>query len=106
VTDFLLSTGLFIEKDGALSPGATYVHLEAESPLIGRHHAIWRQKAIERHPFLSGNEVAYSSPMSLSVQDAEKVHMLILSFVESVNKIRDPSPCETLYFLNVDWIRL
>src|SRR5690606_3431825 len=48
VIAFLLTTGLCIEENGKLRPGTSYVHLEAESPFIGRHHAIWRQKAIER----------------------------------------------------------
>lgn len=105
VSAFLVSTGLCVETDGLLSPGTTYVHLDADSPFIGRHHASWRQKAIERHPLLSESEIAYSSPMSISREDAEKVRRLVLEWVAQINKIRDPSPCEALYFLNVDWIR-
>lgn len=105
VVSFLLSTGLCTEENYALAPGTTYVHLEADSPLIGRHHASWRQKAIERHPVLSESEIAYSSPMSLSREDADRIRKLIVGWVEQVNKIRDPSPCEVLCFLNIDWIR-
>jgi uncharacterized protein (TIGR02147 family) len=105
VISFLVSTGLCVEENGLLRPGTTYVHLESDSPLIGRHHASWRQKAIERHPILSESEIAYSSPMSLSKEDAEKIRKLVIGWVEDVNKIRDPSPCEALYFLNIDWIR-
>ena len=105
VVSFLLSTGLCVEEGGFLRPGTTYVHLEADSPLIGRHHASWRQKAIERHPVLTETEIAYSSPMSLSKQDAEKIRKLVVEWVEQANKIRDPSPCEVLYFLNIDWIK-
>jgi uncharacterized protein (TIGR02147 family) len=102
---FLVSTGLCVEEKGQLRPGTTYVHLEGDSPLIGRHHASWRQKAIERHPLLSESEIAYTSPMSISKEDAEKIRKLIIGWVEQINKIRDPSPCETLYFLNIDWIK-
>ncbi|MGK5083850.1 DUF4423 domain-containing protein [Bdellovibrionota bacterium FG-1] len=102
---FLVSTGLCIEENGRLRPGTTYVHLEADSPFIGRHHASWRQKAIERHPILSESEIAYSSPMSLSRDDAEKVRKRVVEWVEQINRVRDPSPCETLYFLNIDWIK-
>lgn len=106
VVSFLVSTGLCLEENGTLRPGTTYVHLEADSPFIGRHHASWRQKAIERHPVLSESEIAYSSPMSLSKEDAEKIRKLVIAWVEQVNKIRDPSPCEALYFLNIDWIKI
>jgi plasmid maintenance system antidote protein VapI len=105
VISFLLSTGLCVEESGLLRPGTTYVHLEADSPLIGRHHASWRQKAVERHPILAENEIAYSSPMSISLEDAQKVRKLILGWVEQVNKLREPSPCEVLYFLNIDWVK-
>lgn len=106
VISFLVKTGLCIEENGLLRPGTTYVHLEADSPFIGRHHAMWRQKAIERHPTLTENELAYSSPLSVSYQDAEKIRKLIVDCVEQVNKIREPSPCETLYFINFDWVKL
>ncbi|MCM2279215.1 MAG: DUF4423 domain-containing protein [Oligoflexia bacterium] len=106
VISFLVSTGLCIEENGLLRPGTTYVHLEADSPLIGRHHSSWRQKAMERHPVLTDSEIAYSSPMSISKDDAERIRKLIVEWVKDVNKIRDPSPCEALYFLNIDWIKL
>lgn len=105
VISFLLSTGMCIEENGQLSTGTTYVHLEGDSPFIGRHHASWRQKAMERHPVLSESEIAYSSPMSLSRADAEKVRKFVVEWVEQVNRIRDPSPCEALYLLNIDWIK-
>ena len=81
------------------------MHLEANSPFVGRHHSSWRQKAIERHPVISEGEIAYSSPMSLSKSDAEMIRNLVVKWVEEVNKIRDPSPCEVVYFLNIDWIK-
>lgn len=103
VIDFLVSTGLCVESHGNLAPGTTYVHLEADSPFIGRHHSSWRQKAMERHPALSETEIAYSSPMSISKEDAIKIRQLIVSWIEHANQVRDPSPCEALYCLNIDW---
>ena len=105
VIAFLVRTGLCVEENGKLSPGTTYVHLASGSPFIARHHSSWRQKAIERQAFLSEEEIAYSSPMSLSKDDAVRIRALIVDWVEQVNKIRDPSPCEELYFLNIDWIK-
>lgn len=106
VVDFLIVTGLCVELNGNLEPGTTYVHLESSSPYLSRHHSSWRHKAIEKHPVLSESEIAYTSPMSLSAKDAEKIRKLIVEWVQEVNKIRDPSPCEELYFLNIDWIKL
>ena len=106
VISFLISTGLCIEENNLLRPGTAYVHLESDSPFIGRHHASWRQKAIERHPILTETEIAYSSPMSLSQDNAVKIRKLIVEWVSEVNKIRASSACEALYFLNVDWVKI
>jgi transcriptional regulator with XRE-family HTH domain len=105
VVSFLLSTGICVTKGDLIVPGTTYLHLESDSPLISVHHSRWRQKAIERHPVLTDRELAYSSPMSLSVADVEKVRGYITSLISEVNKVRDPSPCETTYVLNIDWIK-
>jgi hypothetical protein len=94
-----------VTKGDLIVPGTTYLHLESDSPLISVHHSRWRQKAIERHPVLTDRELAYSSPMSLSVADVEKVRGYITSLISEVNKVRDPSPCETTYVLNIDWIK-
>ena len=105
VISFLLSTGLCIEENHFLRPGTTYVHLEAGSPFIARHHACWRLKAMERHPLLTETEIAYSSPMSISKEDAIKIRKLIVEWVSQVNKTRESSVSEALYFFNVDWIK-
>jgi uncharacterized protein (TIGR02147 family) len=105
VIEFLVSTGLCVLDNGLLRPGTTYVHLEQDSPFLPRHHASWRQKAMERHPLLSHSELAYTSPMSISETDAEKIRGLLIGVIAEVNKIRDPSPCEKLYALNIDWFK-
>ncbi len=106
VLAFLLSTGLCEQDAGKLRPGTSYVHLESESPFIGRHHAMWRQRAIERHPVLTESEIAYSSPMSISLEDANQIRKLVIEWVARVNQIREKSSCEALYFINIDWIKI
>lgn len=106
VVQFLMRTGLCVEENGELRPGHQYSHLEASSPLISRHHANWRIKAMERHPLLTTSELSYSSPMTLSNPDSEKVRALLVKLISNVNQIRDPSPCEQLRCLNIDWIKL
>ena len=103
--DFLVQSGLCVEKNGKLAPGPNYTHLENHSPLIARLHANWRMKAMERHSHLEESELAYSSPMSLSEKDALKVREKLVRLVREVNEIRDPSPCETAYCLNLDWTK-
>jgi hypothetical protein len=106
VVEFLLKASLCVEKAGKLAPGHQYSHLGADSPLVSRHHSNWRIKAMERHPNLSASEVCYSSPMTLSKSDAEVVKSLIAEMIAEVNRVRDPSPCEELFCLNIDWIKI
>lgn len=101
--NFLFSTGLCRKSGGRIEPGPKYTHLEASSPLAVNHHLNWRMKAIARHPSLSEREVAYTSPMSLSKDDAVKVRKLLVDLVRKVNSVRDPSPCEVAFCLNIDW---
>jgi uncharacterized protein (TIGR02147 family) len=107
VLDFLIRSGLCVEKNGRIEPGTNSTHLESGSPLVSRHHGNWRVKAMEKHPNLDGEtEIAYSSPMSISKKDAAKVRALIMDFVKKVASIRDPSPSEEGYFLNIDWLKI
>lgn len=71
VLRFLIETELCIQKEGRIRPGFRQIHLPFDSPLISRHHGNWRMRAMERHPLLSSNELAFSSPMSLSEKDHE-----------------------------------
>ncbi|MBK9322340.1 MAG: DUF4423 domain-containing protein [Bdellovibrionaceae bacterium] len=105
--EFLVRTGICVDKNGKIEPGTNSTHLEAGSPLVSRHHGNWRIKAMEKHPNLDlETEMAYSSPMSLAKQDANRIRALIVDLVKKVSEIRTPSPCEEAYFLNIDWIKM
>jgi len=105
--EFLLNSGICVKRGSRLEPGTKSTHLEASSPLVVRHHGNWRLRAIERHSNLNSTlELAYSSPMSLSLSDAIKIRSMLIELVKKVNQIRDPSPCEDAYFLNIDWLRI
>jgi len=104
---FLLATGLCVEKKGILSPGPQMTHLEAESPIVARHHGNWRIKAMEHHPVLnSDRELAYTAPMTLSVKDAARIQATLADVVAEVDRVVGPSPSEALYCLNLDWFEV
>lgn len=106
VVQFLLSTGLCEEKEGKLQPGPQYTHLESGSKFVSRHHSNWRLLAMNKHPTLSQEELAYTSPMSLSVNAAQEVREVLVEAVRKVNQIRENSvSCETTFCLNLDWFR-
>lgn len=107
VIGFLVGSGVCTDRNGEIKPGSNSTHLEAHSPLVSRHHGNWRIKAMEKHPNLDHQfEMAYSSPMSLSKQDGIQIRQLIVDLVKKVNEMREPSPSEDAYFLNIDWIKI
>jgi len=107
VLEFLLKTGLCVEKNGRLHPGTQMTHLEADSPLVARHHGNWRIKAMERHPVLAPEEeLSYTAPMTLSKSDIARVRTLIADLVQKTDEIVGPSPSEKLFCLNIDWFEV
>ncbi len=104
--NFLVECGLCMKVDEGIRPGPAYTHLPATSPLISRHHANWRVQAMQRHPNLSHSEIAYSSLMSISDEDALKIQDKITDFVKGLNKIRGESKCETLRCISIDWFAI
>jgi hypothetical protein len=104
---FLLETGLVREENGKLVPGPKSTHLEPSSPIVSRHHSNWRVRAMDRHPDLRlDKELAYTSPMSLSKEDALVVREELMKAVERICSLVDPSPSQTAYCLNIDWFEI
>jgi len=106
LVDFLLSTGLCVEKNGKLAIGPKSTHLEANSPWVRVHHINWRQKAIEKVQETGESRLHYSCPMTISASDALKIREMIVKFLETVDAVIEPSPSEELHCINVDWFRI
>jgi uncharacterized protein (TIGR02147 family) len=107
VIDFLLQTGLCIadeKNEGRIKMGPKVTHLEATSPLVARHHANWRMKAMQRHEKLGPSELAYTAPISIAEKDQDAIREMSVNFVERVLKVVKASePEEKLMCLCVDW---
>ena len=106
VINFLLKTGLCIEKNGKLQIGPKSTHLESSSPWVRVHHINWRQKAIEKININNESQLHYTAPMTLSAKDAQHIREMIVKFLESTDKVIDPSPSEELHCLNIDWFKI
>jgi uncharacterized protein (TIGR02147 family) len=104
ILEFLVATGLCVEKNGRYEMGPKKTHLEADSPMVTRMHANWRMLAMSRHPKLSAAELAFSAPMSLRAEDAPRIRELLMQTIEQVIKI--PASTEKpdkLSCLTIDW---
>jgi len=107
VTRFLLQNGLVREKSGELELGPNRTHVDAESPMVARHHSNWRTRAIHHYPKLNPKtEFAVTSPMTISAQDADAVRDVLLETVEKILKLNRPSKSEELRILNIDWLKI
>lgn len=106
VAEFLVRSGLCIENDGRLGIGPRQTHLENSSPWVRTHHVNWRQKAIETLSNEEDSKLHYTAPMTLSKPDALKIREMLVKFLQSVDRVIDPSPSEELHCLNIDWFRV
>jgi uncharacterized protein (TIGR02147 family) len=104
--EFLLSHGLCQSKNGKLSYGPQSTHIGANSPLVTRHHLNWRLKAMENLEGLKPSELVFTSPVVVSVKDAEIIRRKLLDAIEDCVKVVDQSPSERLMCLNVDWVEI
>ena len=103
---FLTEVKLCIEKEGLYQIGPTRTHIDNESPLISRHHTNWRVKAIENYANLDSQETAFTSPLTISIKDAEKIKQKLKQTILEIHKLVPDSKAETLYCLNIDWFKI
>lgn len=107
ILTFLLEKGLCVRRDNRVGVGPAHMHLNHNSPLIEMHHAQWRLKSTQLHGKMNSNqELAYSFLVCLSKSDAQLIRSLLLQTIANLRKVSDPSPTETLYLLNLDWLEL
>lgn len=106
VMDFLLKTGLCKSERGSLKVGPASTYVEAGSPWARVHHGNWRQRALSVMDRGAAENLHFSSPLTISRADAERVREKLVQFIEEINQIVDPSPSEELYCLNFDWFAI
>ena len=106
VLSFLQKKQLIFEEKGVYKIGARRIHLSKDSPMIPKHHTNWRiesLKALERGEV---NNLHYSSVITLSKSDAEKIKEVLLSSIERIEPILTLSPEEDIYSMNLDFFKL
>ncbi len=104
---FLSKSDLVSEKNGFYFFGTQRTFLERGSPYLNRHHQNWRNKAIQYAETLSEEEVMFTSPVSLSRADFNKIKSQVLELLKDVSTTVKDSPAEEIACLNIDlfWIR-
>ncbi len=105
VVSFLVATGLCKEEKGKIEMGITSTFVDNSSPYINGHRRNWRLKGLEKFTQPGPDDLFYSSPNSLSAEDAAAIRKQLLENIASVSKRVTDSPCESLMCLNIDWFK-
>jgi len=108
--EFLVSTGILVEKSGRYKVGTRFLLLGQSSPtdiaLLSKHHTNWRIRAIHSLDRNASDELHYSGQFSLSRKDIETVRELLLKSLEKVDAIIAPSAEEQAFCLGLDFFRI
>jgi hypothetical protein len=104
--EFLIETGLIRAEAGGYQLAAKRTHVGASSPLAAAHHRNWRAQVMSRYEHMTRRDFAFTSPITLSRADFLRVRELLLESVAAVSRIVEPSECEALAVLNIDWLEL
>lgn len=103
VLEFLLENGLCKLEKGQLSPGPQNTHINAEDPLVNKHHQNWRLRGFTCMERSSEKNLFFTGPMSLSHETAAEIRQLLPKWIGQIMKKVGPSPSQTVYCLNIDW---
>jgi hypothetical protein len=104
--DFLIQNGMVRDENGRLMVRPNGMHLEKSSPLVHRHHANWRIRALARHETMGPNEMAYTCPVSINKRHQPVIREMLLQLIEKfLEKVKEGETADTLACLNIDWFK-
>lgn len=106
ILDFLLKTQLAVNERQKYAIGPKHMHLGVDSPQIQNHHINWRVRAIQSIDMDEKNKLHYSSAITLSKSDVEKIKEILIENLKGLNKVIRDSKEEEVYALNFDFFNL
>ena len=107
ILEFLQSIGLVVPRGNQYEfAGNDFLFLGDDSPLLPRHHSNWRIMAINALSRAENKDVHFSTVVSLSKSDIQKIKEKIISEIESSRTIIRNSAEEELYCYNLDFFKI
>jgi uncharacterized protein (TIGR02147 family) len=106
VLEFLVDRGLANQKGDHYSVGSFHFHLGNDTAVVARHHTNWRLRAIDSFERELKGDLHYSSVVSLSAKDAERLKVFLQECLSESRKIIEPSKEECLFGFCIDYFRL
>lgn len=102
VLEFLLAQGLVVQNEKGLDMGPARTHVEANSPLVSRHHMNWRNKALQRMDKFTNKELFFTGPVVFSEKAQAEVREILVQTIERFMKVVQDAPSEKLSCINID----
>lgn len=77
-------------------------HLERKDPYGYIHAVNWRQKALQSALKQNTENIHYTLVQTLSLEDAKKLKLELMKYIENLNKVAGPSKPEEVYVFLFD----
>lgn len=104
--EFLVTSGLLIrDQKNNLKIGKGQIHLEAESPLIAKHHTNWRLHALKFLDQSKEDDMHYSSVISVSKADYALIREKLMKTIADIKPVIKKSKEEELASFCLDFYR-
>lgn len=82
------------------------MHLHSVSPLVAKHHTNWRMRAIASLDADPGQDLHYSSVISVGEKDISKLQAILIEAIEKARALVRDSPEEAGVCYSLDAFRL
>jgi uncharacterized protein (TIGR02147 family) len=103
VLSFLTQNGLLNLTSKGYEIQERETHVDADSPLVAKHHINWRMKAIQNLERNDRDSLHYSSVVTVSRKQIPKIREILVSAIADIRKtVRDTEPEDTLYSYSLD----
>jgi uncharacterized protein (TIGR02147 family) len=106
VLERLCAMGLVTEKDGLYTYASENLRLGRDSHNILKHHANWRQQAMQALDRERAEDLHYSAVLSLSQEAQRKIKDLLLEGLKAQLALSEASPEEDVAVLCIDLFSL
>lgn len=103
---FLQESGLCKATNKGYVMGQQTTFVSKDSPFVHKHHSNWRLKALDQAERNLESDLFFTSPVSLSKSDFEKLKLQLADFIKQFSTTVKSSPSEQLACLNIDFFNL
>jgi len=104
--DFLVDAELIENSEGRWRVTRKKVHVGQQSPHYIQNNMNWKYRAIHSLQNPALDPLHYSSTVSISLVDFERVREILLETIDSVTGVVDRSGEEDAFSILIDWFRV